>query len=238
MQRPNTSYAWNAGVAIAYQIVGSAGPDLLFAPGSVTHLDVLWEESRVRRFLTRLAGFSRLVIMDPRGLGLSDRVDAPPTIEERVGDIVAVLDAARCERATLVGTADTGPACIAVAALHSARVDRLILYGTYAKGSWSEDYPIGLSESEVADFQHYVQEDWATPARDTGECEVAGEGLRGMAVHIGARVSSAAAPGEVLVSQTVKDLVVGSGISFDDRGEHHLKGVEGSWRLYAVSGVE
>jgi class 3 adenylate cyclase len=71
----------------------------------------------------------------------------------------------------------------------------------------------------------------------TGECEVVGNGLRGMAVHIGARVSAAAAPGEVLVSQTVKDLVVGSGIAFDDRGEHQLKGVEGSWRLYAVRGV-
>ena len=69
----------------------------------------------------------------------------------------------------------------------------------------------------------------------TGECERIGDDLGGIAVHIGARVSSAAAPGEVLVSQTVRDLVVGSGIEFEDRGSHELKGVPGDWRLFAVA---
>ena len=75
----------------------------------MTHLEVLWQEPRVERFLTRLAGFSRLILMDPRGLGLSDRLTDVPTLDERVDDLVAVLDAAGSERAALFGNADTGP---------------------------------------------------------------------------------------------------------------------------------
>ena len=131
MDRPQTSYAWNDGTALAYQIVGTSGPDLLLVPGSVSHLEVLWDEPRVHRFLTRFAGFCRLIIMDPRGLGLSDRLTEIPTVEERVDDLLSVLDAAESERATLFGSADTGPPCIAAAVSHPDRVGGLILCGTY-----------------------------------------------------------------------------------------------------------
>jgi class 3 adenylate cyclase len=440
VKRPQTAYAWNGGTALAYQIVGSAGPDLLFVPGSVTHLEVLWEEPRVSRFLTRLAGFSRLILMDPRGLGLSDRLTEVPTLDERVADLLSVLDAAEIERATLFGNADTGPACIAAAALHPHRVTGLILCGTYAKASWSADYPIGWTEEGWAEFQRFVKADWGTAklienaapslAHDeafqqwfatlmrlgaspgavlllgqmtrsvdvrpllsriavptlvmhrigdrvnsvehgrylaeripgarwvelagedfslwagdtdtlvdemeefltgrrggaepthvvatimftdvvgsteraralgdrawadllevhnarvraelrrlggreidtagdgflaafdspasaikcaravlesvrevgvdlrigihTGECDVVEGKLRGVAVHIGARVGSKAGAGEILVSQTVRDLVTGARIEFTDRGSHALKGIPGEWRLYSV----
>jgi class 3 adenylate cyclase len=443
VQKPITSYAWNGSVAIAYQVIAREAPDLLLVPGSVTHLDLLWDQPRVARFLSRLAGFSRLILMDPRGLGLSDRLETVPSMDERVGDILAVLDAAGSQRATLFGNADTGPPVMAAAALHPDRVERLVLLGTFAKGSWSEDYPIGWNDESAADFQTFVREEWgrksrieevapsaredeafrawyqvlsrlgaspgaalaleemtrnadvrhlleriqvptlvmhraddplnppehgrhlaehipgavlrelpgedfvmwagdtdaiadeieefmtgrraaAEPTRvlatvaftdvvgstskaaalgdrtwsdlleahhdriraelqrfggreidtagdgffvtfsspataiqwaraavaavrplgidirvgmHTGECEVVGDRLRGMAVHIGARIGAVAGAGEVLVSQTVKDLVVGSGIEFDDRGEHELKGVEGRWRVYAVRGL-
>ena len=117
MSQRQTSYAWNEGTALAYQVAGtsSSGPDLLLTPGSVTHLEMLWQEPRVERFLTRVAGFSRLILMDPRGLGLSDRLTDVPTLDERVGDVLAVLDAAGSERAALFGNADTGPPCIATA---------------------------------------------------------------------------------------------------------------------------
>jgi len=442
VSRPKTSYAWNEGVAIAYQVVGS-GPDILLAPGSITHLDVLWDAPRVHRFLTRLAGYSRVILMDPRGLGLSDRLTAVPTMDERVADLLAVLDAAGSERATLFGNADTGPPSIAAAAEHPERVDGLILFGTYAKASASDDYSLGWTEEEYASFRDFVKDEWgewgsaagidrvapslagdeafrdwyatlmrlgasptavlllvemtwgvdvrplrprvalptlvmhrlgdpvnpvalgqyvaaripgarwvelpgedfvlwagdtdtlldeieefmtgrrggAAPTRvvatvmftdvvgstdraralgdrawadlieshdarvraelrrfggreidtagdgflasfdaptsaircaaavlasvgemgigirvglHTGECEVVGDKLRGIAVHVGARVASTAGPGEVLVSQTVKDLVAGSDIVFDDLGAHRLKGVPGEWRLYAV----
>jgi class 3 adenylate cyclase len=395
----------------------------------------------VSRFLTRLAGFSRLILMDPRGLGLSDRLTEVPTLDERVRDLLSVLDAAGSERAALFGNADTGPACIAAAARHPDRVSGLILCGTYAKVSWSEDYPIGVTDEWWAEFQRFVKEDWGTanlienaapslahdeafrqwfatlmrlgaspravlllaemtrsvdvrpllprvavptlvlhragdrvvpvehgrflaeqipgsrwvelPGEDfslwagdtdtlvdeaeefltgrrrgalptrivatvmftdvvgsteraralgdqawtdllevhnarvraqlrlfggreidtagdgflttfdspttaigcaravlgsvreigvdlriglhTGECEVIGDKLRGIAVHIGARVASKAGAGEILVSQTVKDLVAGSGIEFQDRGSHELKGIPGEWRLYSVA---
>jgi class 3 adenylate cyclase len=439
VNRPQTSYAWNEGTALAYQVVGS-GPDLLLAPGSVTHLEVLWEEPRVSRFLSRLAAFSRLILMDPRGLGLSDRLTEVPTLDERVADLLSVLDAARSERATLFGHADTGPACIAAAAQHPDRVSGLILCGTYAKASWSEDYPLGWTADEWAQFRQSVMDSWGTtrmpergapsPAQDeaflqwqatlerlgaspravlllgemtsavdvrpllpriavstlvmhrnehvvsiengrylaeripgarwvelpgeefslwagdtdaiadeveefltgrrggaeptrvvgtimftdvvgsterarelgdrawanllevhhsrvraelrrfggreidtagdgffasfdsptaavrcaravldsvrqielelriglhAGECEVVGDRLRGIAVHLGARVAAKAGPGEILVSQTVKDLLAGSELEFRDRGSHELKGVPGEWSLYSVA---
>jgi class 3 adenylate cyclase len=440
MDRPQTSYAWNDGTALAYQIVGSSGPDLLLIPGSVTHLEMLWEEPRVSRFLTRLAGFTRLILMDPRGLGLSDRLTEIPTLDERVADLLSVLDAAESERAALLGNADSGPACIAATVLHPDRIGGLILCGTYAKASWSEDYPIGWTDDEWARFRRFVKEDWGKgklieeaapsmahdqafrdwyatldrvgasprailllgemtlavdvrpllprvavptlvmhrigdrvnsvehgrhlaaripdarwvelPGEDfalwagdtdtiadeveefltgrrgggeatrvvatvmftdvvgsteraralgdrawadllevhnarvraelrrfggreidtsgdgfltwfdspasaitcaravlgsvreievdlriglhTGECDIVGDKLRGIAVHIGARVASKAVDGEILVSQTVKDLVAGSAIEFQDRGSHELKGVPGDWRLYSV----
>jgi class 3 adenylate cyclase len=437
---PKTSYAWNDGTALAYQVVGSPGLDLLFVPGSVTHLEVLWQEPRVERFLTRLSGFSRLILMDPRGLGLSDRLTDVPTLEERVDDLLAVLDAAGSERAVLFGNADTGPPCIATAVHHPSRVSHLILCGTWARSSRSEDYPFGWTDEDWSEFERFVREDWGkadvsrdaamSAARDeafrnwyatlmrqgasprailllaemsravdvrsllprvavptlvmhrigdrvvevesgryladripgarwaelegddfvvwagdmdaiadeieefltgrrigpaptrivatvmftdvvgstahagdlgdsawaallqahdarvraelrrfggreidtagdgffatfaspttaircaqavhaavgdigveiriglhTGECEVVGEKLRGVAVHIGARVAAEAQAGEVLVSQTVKDVAAGSGFVFDDAGEHELKGISEPWHLYRV----
>ena len=169
-----TSYAWNSGTALAYQVAGtsSSGLALLFAPGSVTHLEVLWQEPRVERFLTRVAGFSRLVLMDPRGLGLSDRLTDVPTLDERVADLLAVLDAAGCERAALFGNADTGPPCIATAVLHPDRVSHLILCGTWARSSWSDDYPFGWTEAEWSEFERFVREDWGKPARGAASPDV------------------------------------------------------------------
>ena len=440
MSRPTTSYAWNGGVAIAHQVVGSGGPDLLLAPGSITHLEVLWEEPRVERFLSRLGGFSRLILMDPRGLGLSDRLTEIPSMDDRVGDLIAVLDAVGSERATLFGNADTGPPCIATAVHHPERVEGLILLGTWARPGKGEDYPYGWTEVERASFDELVRTEWGTasgidhvapsragdegfrqwyaalmragasptavrllaemamgtdvrpllpriavptlvmhrvgdrvnevghgrhlaehipgsrwvelPGEDfvmwsgdldgladeveefmtgrrggaeptrvvatvmftdvvastdrartlgdrawaellrahdqrvraelrryggreidtagdgflasfdsptsaircaaavlaslgeiglavrigvhTGEVEVVGDKLRGIAVHTGARVAALAGPGEILASQTVRDLLAGSGVAFEDRGTHELKGVPGEWRLFAV----
>ncbi len=440
MTRPRTAYAYDGGVAIAYQVVGSAGPDLLFVPGGFTHLEHQWEEPRVERFLSRLAGFSRLIMMDPRGLGLSDRVTTVPTMDERVGDLLAVLDGAGSERAVLFGNADTGPPCIAAALRHPDRVAGLVLVGTYAAATWSEDYPLGWTEEAWREFRENVRGRWgsvgafenaapsaagdeafrqwqatllrlgaspsaaillgemtrATDVREllssvavptlimhragdrvntvghgwylaehipgarwvelpgedfliwagdtdaiadeveefltgersgpepmrvvvtvmftdvvgsterarvlgdrawadlleahhqriraqlrrfggreidtagdgflasftsptaaircaramieavgeigvdirvglhTGECEVVGEKLRGIAVHVGARVAANAGAGEILVSQTIRDVMAGGEIEFADRGTHELRGVPGEWRLFAV----
>jgi class 3 adenylate cyclase len=440
MSQRQTSYAWNEGTALAYQVAdtSSSGPDLLLTPGSVTHLEMLWQEPRVERFLTRVAGFSRLILMDPRGLGLSDRLTDVPTLDERVADVLAVLDAAGSERAALFGNADTGPPCIATAVDHPERVSHLILCGTWAKSTRSDDYPYGWTDEDWSDFVRSVRKDWGRSPREaalpgahdeafrswyaalmrqgasprailllgemssavdvrsllprvavptlvmhrvgdrvvevengrylaeripgarwvelegedfvlwagdldaiademeefltgrrigpeatrvvatvmftdvvgstaraeavgdsawadllrahdsrvraeirrfggreldtagdgffasfasptaaircalavqatvreigievriglhTGECEVAGDKLRGVAVHIGARVAGKAGAGDVLVSQTVRDVATGSGFDFEDAGEQELKGIPDRWRLYRV----
>src|SRR5687768_4655324 len=102
---PRTRYAKSGEVSIAYQVVGDGPLDLVFVMGWVSHLDYYWEEPRFARFLRRLASFSRLILFDKRGTGLSDRVplDALPTLEQRMDDVRAVMDAAGSERAALLG---------------------------------------------------------------------------------------------------------------------------------------
>ena len=437
---PKIRYASSGDVQIAYQVVGDGPVDLVFVPGFVSHLEVIWEDPNAARFLEHLAEFSRLILFDKRGMGLSDRPGQPSTLEQGMDDTIAVMDAAGSERAALFGVSEGGPMSMLCAATHPDRVSALIEYGTFARMLEVDGYEYGLPEEVIDSLFVVIAQDWggpvainlwaptkaedepfrewwarflrlgtsprgahdllslykeldvrpvlgsiATPtlvlhrsrdlvvqagagrflgenipgarfveldgddhiawtddwqtvveeieefltgqrhardvdrvlatvmftdivgstesaarlgdrgwgdliarhdelvrreldryrgrpvktlgdgflatfdgparaircARDitdavrglgieiraglhTGECEFVGNDVAGMAINIGARVSALAAPSEVLVSGTVKDLVYGSGIEFADRGEHQLKGVPGGWRLYAV----
>ncbi len=439
--QPETKYARSGDVSVAYQVVGDRGPTLVVVPGWISHVEYMWEEASFGPFLRRLASFARLILLDRRGMGLSDRVSDLPSIEERMDDVRAVMDAAGAERAALFGISEGGPMCITFAATYPTRTSALVLYGTLARLTVAPDYPIGslpaaveaftermfggwgtgvsvrafapsragdeafrrswgrlerlsvspagmralLRLNQATDVRHILpvvrvptlvlhrEGDRATPiafgryiaerirgakfvalpgpdhapcvgdvdalvgeveefvtgvrhapeadrvlatvmftdivdstrraaelgdrrwrevldahhvmvrqelarfrgreidtagdgfltafdgparaircalaARDgarrlgleiraglhTGECEVMGEKLGGIAVHVGARVVASAGPGEVLVSSTVRDLVAGSGIRFEDRGARALKGVPGEWTLYAVA---
>jgi pimeloyl-ACP methyl ester carboxylesterase len=439
--QPETKYARSGDVSVAYQVVGDRGPNLVVVPGWISHVEYMWEEASFGPFLRRLASFARLILLDRRGMGLSDRVSDLPSIEERMDDVRAVMDAAGAERAALFGISEGGPMCITFAATYPTRTSALVLYGTLARLTVAPDYPIGslpaaveaftermfggwgtgvsvrafapsragdeafrrswgrlerlsvspagmralLRLNQATDVRHILpvvrvptlvlhrEGDRATPiafgryiaerirgakfvalpgpdhvpcvgdvdalvgeveefvtgvrhapeadrvlatvmftdivdstrraaelgdrrwrevldahhvmvrqelarfrgreidtagdgfltafdgparaircalaARDgarrlgleiraglhTGECEVMGEKLGGIAVHVGARVVASAGPGEVLVSSTVRDLVAGSGIRFEDRGARALKGVPGEWTLYAVA---
>jgi class 3 adenylate cyclase len=445
MQPPKTQYARNGDVNIAYQVVGDGPIDLALVPGFISHLDLWWTIPETTAFTRRLASFSRLILFDKRGTGLSDPVSGLSSLEDRMEDLHAVLEAAGSERPALLGISEGGPMSILFAATYPDRVASLVLYGTYPTGKrgtghftpefedsaaakfaelralidehWGEGLAIewfapnlagsptlrrtwGLFEraaaspgmvstlldsyleidvtgllpalrvptlvlhraadtaipveggrviadlvpgaryvelsgndhipwlgdtdallDEVEEFltgtrhapereralatvlftdiagsteraavvgdrqwrelleRHHalVRDQLAVyggrevktmgdgflatfdgPARaircastiaersssegievragvHTGECELIGEDVGGMAVHIGARVAERAAPGEVLVSGAVRDLVVGSGIDFADRGVHELKGVPGEWRLLAVA---
>jgi pimeloyl-ACP methyl ester carboxylesterase len=441
VQPPETRYAKSGDVNIAYQVVGDGPIDLVLVPGFVSHLEIDWELPRYAHFLERLAGFSRLILFDKRGTGLSDRPGGLPDLETRMDDVRAVMDAVGSERAALFGYSEGGPMCCLFAATHPERTTALALYGTYAKRQDPDpDYPWAATRLQREEYAAQVEREWgaesdlssyvsdadevtiqwwrrrarasASPgaARDlilmnsqidvrhvlptirvptlvlhrrgdrdsrvdegryvaehvpgarfvelegvdhlpavdadqivdeieefltgsrrvhetdrvlatvlftdivgsseraarlgdgrwrelllqhhadvrnelerwrgrevdtagdgflaafdgpargircacavrdrvralgidvraglhTGECELVGEKVVGIAVHTGARVAAAAAAGEVLVSQTVKDLVAGSGIEFEERGEHELKGVPGRWRLYAVTGA-
>jgi pimeloyl-ACP methyl ester carboxylesterase len=436
---PETRYAKSGDVNIAYQVVGEAPLDLVYVPGWISNVELMWEESTHAHLLRRLSSFSRLILFDKRGTGLSDPVplDRLPTLEQRMDDVRAVMDAAGSERAALFGSSEGGLMSILFAATYPERTRALIALAIYAKRIWSPDYPwaptpearaaeiasierrwggeMDISDlapsadeafkrravaylrrsaspgaavallrmntqidvrgvlptirvptlvlQRVADRDVSVEEGrwiaaripgakyvelpgdehliWAGdvdavvdeveefltgsrpvhdadrvlatvlftdivgsteraaglgdrrwrdvleqhhaivrrelerfrgrevdtagdgflatfdgPARavraafaardgigelgieiraglHTGECELMGDKVGGIAVHTGARVAGAARPGEVLVSSTVRDLVAGSGIEFADRGEYELKGV-GSWRLYSV----
>ncbi len=435
-----TRYAKSSGINVAYQVLGDGPLHLVYVPGWVSHLELAWEQPLLARFYQRLASFSRLVLFDKRGTGLSDRLAQLPTMEERMDDVRAVMDAVGMSRAALFGVSEGGPMCALFAATYPERTSALVVYGTYAKRIWAPEYPwaptpeerqrffdaiekrwggvvdLAILAPSVAnakafrrwwaaylragaspgaalalarmnteiDIRHilptvrvptlvlhrtddrdvavggaryiaqaipqakYVEldgsdhlafvgdadalldevEEFLTGARHvpesdrvlatvlfadivgsteraaalgdgrwrellvsyqtlarrelerhrgreidtagdgvlaafdgparaircacafrdavralgievraglhTGECEVIGPKLGGIAVHIGARVAAHAGPGEVLVSNTVKDLVAGSGLRFLDRGVHVLKGVPGGWHLFAV----
>lgn len=438
---PTTKYARSGDVHIAYQVVGEGSQNLVLVPGWVSHLEYAWEDPSFSRFLRRLASFSRLLLLDRRGTGLSDRVNELPTLEQRMDDVRAVMDAAGAEQAALFGISESGPMCLMFAATYPARTSALVLYGTFARLLRAPDYAIGMPAESAGKFLELLEESWGTgmsadsfapslahdevfrrswarferlavspsgiktlmrmaydtdarhtlpiirvptlivhreddrvcrvegaryiaeriqgakyvelpgpdhfpwvgdtdavldeveefltgarrgpepdrvlatvmftdivgsteravalgdrpwrdllgrhhtvvreqltrfrgreidtagdgflaafdgPARGvrcagaivrevrrldleirvglhTGECEILGDKLSGIAVHTGARVASLAGAGEVLVSGTVKDLVAGSGITFEDRGVKILKGLPGEWHLYAVA---
>jgi pimeloyl-ACP methyl ester carboxylesterase len=440
---PETRYAKSGDVNIAYQVIGEGPRDLVYVPGWVSSVEGNWDEPSYAGFLERLASFSRLITFDKRGTGLSDRVPEHelPTLEQRMDDVRAVMEAVGSDRAALFGVSEGGPMCALFAATYPDRTAALIVYGTYARRLRSDEYPWGRPVEEREAFLREIDEGWGGPVAlaqrapsvmgeerfvqwwsaylrqsaspgaaaalvrmnmavdvrhvlptigvpalvlhregdrvmrieearylaehipgaklivlpgedhlpwvgdqdslvgeieefltgvrrgpepdrvlatvlftdivgsteraaelgdrrwvnlldehhgvvrgaldrfrgrevdtagdgflatfdgparaircagaivqgvrglglevraglHTGECELAGDDVRGIAVHIGARVAALAGPGEVLVSSTVKDLVVGSGIEFEDRGEHALKGVPGAWRLFAVA---
>jgi len=440
--QPETRYAKSGDVNIAYQVVGSGTLDLVYVMGWVSNLDEFWTEPSYARFLTRLASFSRLILLDKRGTGLSDRVHESelPTLEQRMDDVRAVMDAAGSKQAALFGVSEGGPMCALFAATYPQRTTALIMFGSYARRVRAPDFPWAPTEEQHEKFFDEIRTGWggpvgldvrapsmlqdagfrrwwttylvrsaspsavlaltrmnaqidvrhvlpairvptlvmhrtgdrtldvrgarymaetipgakfvefpgddhlpwvgdqdvildeteefltgvrrgpepdrvlatvmfvdvvgsteraatigdrrwrdllesyytvarrelsrhrgreldtagdgifaifdgparavrsATSIRDavrplglevrvglhTGEVEMMGEGAGGIAVHIGARVVAHADPGEVLVSSTVRDLVAGSGLHFEDRGAHVLKGVPGEWRLFAV----
>jgi pimeloyl-ACP methyl ester carboxylesterase len=440
---PETRYAKSGDVNIAYQVIGEGPFDLVYVPGWISNVELMWEEPAHAHLLRRLASFSRLILFDKRGTGLSDPVpvDRLPTLEQRMDDVRAVMDAAGSERAALFGSSEGGLMSVLFAATYPERTLALIAVAIYAKRIWSPDYPWAPTpEARAAEIEaielawgadmdisdlapsadeafkrravaylrrsaspgaavallrmntqidvrevlptirvptlviHRVDDRdvdveegrwiaaqipgatfvelpgdehliWAgdvdavvdeveefltgsrpvheadrvlatvlvtdvvgsteraaelgdRPWRDvlerhldaarvelerfrgrlvdtagdgflatfdgparaircaqavarrartlglelrsglhTGEVELHREAVRGIAVHLGARVAAVAEPGEIVVSSTVKDLVAGSGIEFEDRGEHALKGVPGAWRLYAVTGA-
>jgi class 3 adenylate cyclase len=441
MEVPETRYVRSGGAYIAYRIIGSGPVDLVLLSGGFSHVELQLEEPSFARFLGRLASFCRLIVLDVRGTGLSDRTMSLPALEEQVDDVLAVLDAADCEHAALFGLSQGGALASLFAAAHPRRATALIMFGTCARVTRADGYPWGRTPEEVERYLQFTEEGWGQgvglaflaptmagdesfrrwfaklerqgaspgnmlaflrmhrevdirqvlpaihvptlvlhragdayrevghgrylaahipgakyvelPGRDhlayvgdqdavldeveefltgvrrgpepdrvlatilftdivgsteraakagdrtwrdlldrhnalvrreldhfrgrevdtagdgflatfdgparaircarqvaseipglglelrsglhTGEIELAGEHIRGLAVHIGARVMSMAGPREVLVSSTVKDLVAGSGIVFEDRGEHTLKGVPGKWRIFRAA---
>jgi class 3 adenylate cyclase len=133
MTPPETRYAKSGELRIAYQVVGSGPFDLVFVPGFVSNIDLFWEMPEWAYFFGRLSAFSRLILFDKRGTGLSDRVAGIATLEERMDDVRAVMDAAGSERAALFGVSEGGPMSLMFAATYPRRATALALYGCYAR---------------------------------------------------------------------------------------------------------
>ena len=131
--------------------------------GFVGHLEVVWELPVVREFFERLASFARVIVWDKREQGLSDRLGKPPTLEEGMDDLGAVLDAAGSERAALFGISEGGPLSILYAASFPERVTHLVLYGTYARITWADDYPEGLPSELLDRFLEQIGTEWGGP---------------------------------------------------------------------------
>ena len=442
---PETRYARSGDVSIAYQVVGDGPFDVVFVPPATSHVELGWEIPNMRTLREGISSFARLIFFDKRGTGMSDRVAGAPTLETRMDDVRAVMDAAGSERAAIMGWSEGVAMSALFAATYPKRAWALVLYGGFARELRAPDYPWGPTEADAlrmidserasdeqpgaaaelarsgmptasddeiaamarllrqsmspgasealsrmniqidirhvlpairvptlvlhnagdrwivvergrdlatripgAEFVQFPIEGHMTPAADmprvleeierflhlaweadahrepdrqlatllftdivdstsqlarlgdagwrellerhhsfvrtqlarargtevdtagdgffaafdgparavrcarsiadgmrelgldvrsglhTGECEIVDGKMSGIAVHTGARVAAHAAPGEVLVSSTVKDLVAGSGLEFEDRGVHELKGIPGEWRLYAA----
>ena len=138
---PETRYAKSGDVHIAYQVMGSGPIDLVLIPGLFTHVEHQWEEPSFARFLGRLASFSRLIVFDARGAGLSDQAPELPPMEEQMDDVLTVLDAVGSSSAAIFGLSQAGPMAILFAASHPERTRAIVLYGSYASPRRQEGYP-------------------------------------------------------------------------------------------------
>jgi pimeloyl-ACP methyl ester carboxylesterase len=161
--QPDTRYALSGGVNIAYQVLGEGPRDLVFVPGWVSNIEGYWEEPALARFFTRLASFSRLILFDKRGTGLSDRVADMPSLEVRMDDVRAVMDAAGSEQATLFGTSEGGPMCALFSATHPARTSALIMAGSYPRRTRAPDYPWGPTDEEFLAWMGQMGREWGGP---------------------------------------------------------------------------
>jgi len=161
--QPATRYTQSDGVSIAYQVHGEGPIDLIFVSGFVFHVELVWDYPPVARTFRRMASFARLILFDKRGQGLSDRPSRPPTLEESMADVDAVMRAAGSERAVLFGVSEGGPMSAMFAATHPDRVESLVLYGTYARLLRAPDYPQGLPPALLDRLGEMLMEEWGGP---------------------------------------------------------------------------
>ena len=161
---PVTRYARSGEASIAYQVTGEGALDLLFMPGWISQIEQLWESPALRRWLERLAVFSRLILFDRRGSGLSDSVGESYTLEQEARDALAVLDAVGSERAALFTYGLGGPVGALLAADRPERVGALIMYASIARTSWAPDYDWAMTVEDRARWTERTVATWGEAA--------------------------------------------------------------------------
>ncbi len=163
MERPPTRYADTGEVNIAY-CRGESGPiDVVVTPGFATHLELMWEPPFSGRLFDRLSQFGRVTQIEKRGVGLSDRISEPATLEQRMDDLRAVMDASGCERAAVVGISEGAPLAISFAVAHPKRVSALILYGPLTKATRTDDYPWAQPAEWWEEVAVHFEQAWGSP---------------------------------------------------------------------------
>ncbi len=171
METPETRYARSGDVSIAYQIVGEGPFDVVYVPGAISNVELIWDDPHRGPFFGRLASFCRLIVFDKRGTGASDRISGAPSLETRMDDVRAVMDAAGSERAAVVGVSEGGPMSILFAATYPDRAPALVLYGTFPKDVWAPDFP-------WAEKREDIERELADEERRWGTVELARDLLR------------------------------------------------------------
>jgi DNA-binding SARP family transcriptional activator/pimeloyl-ACP methyl ester carboxylesterase len=161
---PRTRYVEVDGIHLAFQTAGSGPPDIVLVPGFISHVERIWEDSRCRAWITAVSRLGRLILFDRRGMGLSDRVGARPTVEATAQDILAVMNAASSRRALLIGASEGGPGCIRFAVDHPDRLIGLVLWGSLAKGSRAPGYPFALTDAQYDLWKRRLIANWGGPA--------------------------------------------------------------------------
>lgn len=162
MPRPRTEYAKSGRVSIAYQVVGEGPVDLVLVPGFVSHVEVAWEQPRLAHLLSRLASFSRLIVFDKRGTGMSDPVGDPPSMDERMDDIRAVMDAVGTPQGAMFGISEGGTLSLLFARAHPERCQSVVLYGSWARRLRGPGYPYGPTAPELDDIVAGMDRAWAS----------------------------------------------------------------------------
>ena len=164
MEVPDVHYVRNGGVALAYQVFGNGPVELVYAPQWINNLEVAWSNPLFARFLNRLASFARVVFVDRRGMGLSDRLSATdvPPLETLMEDLRVVIDSAGFKRPVLFGGSDAGCICALFAATHPDRTSALIVYGPEARGTASSDYPWAWTTEEWEVYLADMDAGWGT----------------------------------------------------------------------------
>lgn len=159
--RPKTNYTKSGDFNIAYQVLGNGPIDIVYIPGWVSNIDMMWAEPRLAAFLTRLSIFSRLILFDKRGTGLSDRTDEYSTLEERMDDINAVMDATHSKKAFLFSHSEGGSVSLLFSLKYPDRTLGVIGFGIFAKRRFSEDYPWAPTDEEREVSNKLIEENWA-----------------------------------------------------------------------------
>lgn len=201
---PPVRYTVSDGLHIAYQVTGQGDRDLVLIPGFVSHLDLDWEDPRHAYFLDRLGSLGRLIRFDKRGTGMSDRPSGIPDLETRMHDVLAVMDAIGSERAVVCGYSEGGPMAMLMAAMHPERVAGLVLYGTYARRVWAEDYPWAQTQDERAAYTEQLVSAWDWEADLLYRCP---SGDRAMQEWWSRRMRAAATPGTIQALMDMNSLV-------------------------------